>query len=266
MSCERCKDWSEMGLSSTCPSCDLAEENKHDTRKPQEFKFTVYEEPNGVSVVWDGHTMPTIPGEYHVVEYSTLSMEADAHIQTAGTLQTKINALEKERDTWKWEYENLCKFANDLEGKIEALRKELKITQMDREQVGFVMEELRKERDELKEQAYIDAERADKAEKERDDLHARLSQRHIIGKAYEVTRETVNQLAGELDRTKEERDAQISINSALNIVGRQIMAEAQEYRAALEKHDCHNDNLWDIDDGYPCETCELLAKHPKESN
>lgn len=28
MSCERCKDWQDQGLSDTCPSCDMAEEDE----------------------------------------------------------------------------------------------------------------------------------------------------------------------------------------------------------------------------------------------
>lgn len=30
-------------------------------------------------------------------------------------LEAELAAIEKERDEWKWEYENLCKFTNDLE-------------------------------------------------------------------------------------------------------------------------------------------------------
>ena len=43
----------------------------------------------------------------------------------------EITKLKKERDKWKWEYENLCKFANDFEdraakaeAKVEVARRE----------------------------------------------------------------------------------------------------------------------------------------------
>lgn len=29
---------------------------------------------------------------------------------------------------------------------------------------------------------------------------------------------------------------------------------------ALEKHSCHNDNIWDVTDGFPCELCETFSK------
>lgn len=32
------------------------------------------------------------------------------------------------------------------------------------------------------------------------------------------------------------------------------------WRKALDKHACHNDSIWDVDDGYPCESCDVLAR------
>ncbi len=46
----------------------------------------------------------------------------------ADVLLNKINELEKERDNLKWEYDNVCKFANDNEERIEGLEAELAIT------------------------------------------------------------------------------------------------------------------------------------------
>lgn len=63
--------------------------------------------------------------------------------------------------------------------------------------------------------------------KERDELHARLAQRHIIGKAYEVTRETVNRLAGELEETKEQHAIQMKVRDKVDAT------EIAEYRTEI---------------------------------
>ena len=43
-------------------------------------------------------------------------------------LTARADQLERERDHWKWEYENLCKFANDYEARAEKAEADLAVT------------------------------------------------------------------------------------------------------------------------------------------
>jgi DNA repair exonuclease SbcCD ATPase subunit len=68
--------------------------------------------------------------------------------------------------------------------------------------------------------------------KERDSLKAQLHHRHIVGKAYEVSRESIDRLAGELEETKAENE---SLKSVRAMPPNGLRAEVKRLRGHIAK-------------------------------
>ena len=66
------------------------------------------------------------------------------------------------------------------------------------------------------------------------DLRARLAQRHFFGKVYDVTAESINQLAGELDAANEEISDLYGIRAAINDENHQLKEDLMEANKIIE--------------------------------
>lgn len=75
--------------------------------------------------------------------------------------------------------------------------------------------------------------RIDGLVKERDEAVSRLVHRHIIGKAYEVTRENIVRLAGELDEVRDERDRFRAALEKIDAMRAQTLFGEQDYMAIV---------------------------------
>lgn len=88
------------------------------------------------------------------------------------------------------DWHNLVILKSDHEAKIESLEQELK-------QERFIKESFVKA-------TLTSSEENEKLEQENGKLKAQLTHRHIIGKSYEVSAESINRLAGECEELKAE--------------------------------------------------------------
>lgn len=94
-----------------------------DTRKPREFWAVPPELVNEMEL--SPSTDECVDTrQLHVIEYSAYIAEANAHIQTAGMLQTVIEALRKERDSVIERRDFLQAELNKIVNAILALAKE----------------------------------------------------------------------------------------------------------------------------------------------
>lgn len=70
---------------------------------PREFKFKIYPENMGNSVLWDGDFCNMSPGDFHVIEYSAYE-KLQAQLDEAAKCLIKINA-EAAMSTPSWSAE-----------------------------------------------------------------------------------------------------------------------------------------------------------------
>ncbi len=81
--------------------------------KAREFKFKVYNEPEGIYIVWQGDSLPTNPGDYHVIEYSHWLKGFDA------LTEATAECLKLRAELEAWRNDSIVAERDQLKAKLE---------------------------------------------------------------------------------------------------------------------------------------------------
>lgn len=98
--------------------------SNNDTKSPREFKFQIFAESEGVAIVWDGATMPTEPGQYHVIEKSVYDELKRLYKGMSGLHDSALKALAEEtkhRNGWFYKSQEWAKQCEELQAQLDGL-------------------------------------------------------------------------------------------------------------------------------------------------